>query len=36
MSQIDQVSLSPNGPTLSRIVAGTMTWGEWGVDYPAP
>lgn len=33
---MNQVSLSPNGPTLSRIVAGTMTWGEWGIDYPAP
>ena len=30
---IDQVSIAPNGPTLSHIVAGVMTWGEWGVDY---
>lgn len=33
MKQIDQVKLSPQGPSLSRIVAGTMTWGEWGTDY---
>lgn len=33
MSKIDQVSLHSQGPQLSRIVAGTMTWGEWGVDY---
>ncbi|NJC26867.1 aldo/keto reductase [Neolewinella antarctica] len=26
----DQIQLAPNGPSLSRIVAGTMTWGEWG------
>jgi len=32
---IKQVKISPTGPSLSRIVAGTMTWGEWGVDYPA-
>lgn len=32
---IDQVKTSPNGPSLSRIVAGAMTWGEWGVDYSA-
>jgi predicted oxidoreductase len=32
---IEQVKISPSGPTLSRIVAGTMTWGEWGADYPA-
>lgn len=32
---IDQVPLSPAGPSLSRIVAGTMTWGEWGIDYQA-
>ncbi|WP_420459689.1 aldo/keto reductase [Neolewinella sp.] len=25
--------LSPNGPQLSELVAGTMTWGEWGADY---
>lgn len=29
----DQRSLSPDGPQLSEIVAGTMTWGEWGSDY---
>ncbi|WP_116126956.1 aldo/keto reductase family oxidoreductase [Lewinella sp. IMCC34183] len=28
-----QRTLSPNGPQLSEIVAGTMTWGEWGADY---
>ena len=28
-----QRSLSPDGPTLSEIVAGTMTWGEWGAKY---
>lgn len=33
---IEQVKISPSGPTLSRLVAGTMTWGEWGVDYSAP
>lgn len=32
---IEQVKISPTGPSLSRIVAGTMTWGEWGVDYPS-
>lgn len=36
MSQTNQVPLAPDGPTLSRIVAGTMTWGEWGIDYSAP
>ena len=36
MKQVDQVSLSPNGPSLSRVVAGTMTWGEWGIDYSVP
>lgn len=30
---IDQVNIAPNGPSLSRIVAGVMTWGEWGADY---
>lgn len=30
---IPQIPLSPSGPSLSRIVAGTMTWGEWGADY---
>ncbi len=35
MKQIDKVTLTPNGSSLSRIVAGTMTWGEWGIDYPA-
>ena len=25
--------LSPTGPALSSIVAGTMTWGEWGSKY---
>jgi predicted oxidoreductase len=30
---IDQVTIAPNGPTISRIVAGVMTWGEWGADY---
>ncbi|MFT6000707.1 MAG: putative oxidoreductase [Neolewinella sp.] len=30
---IDQVTIAPNGPILSRIVAGVMTWGEWGADY---
>lgn len=29
---IDQVKIAPSGPSLSRIVAGTMTWGEWGKD----
>lgn len=33
---IPQTTLGPGGPSLSRIVAGTMTWGEWGADYPAP
>ncbi len=28
-----QRSLSPDGPQLSEIVAGTMTWGEWGSHY---
>ena len=32
--QPDQLQLTANGPTLSRIVAGTMTWGEWGADLP--
>ncbi|WP_273445179.1 aldo/keto reductase [Neolewinella agarilytica] len=32
---IEQVKISPSGPSLSRLVAGTMTWGEWGVDYSA-
>jgi predicted oxidoreductase len=32
---IPQISLSPTGPILSRIVAGTMTWGEWGSDFNA-
>lgn len=32
---IPQIQLAPNGPSLSRIVAGTMTWGEWGADYSA-
>lgn len=30
---IEKVQISPTGPSLSRIVAGTMTWGEWGADY---
>ena len=30
-----QIKLSQQGPILSRIVAGTMTWGEWGADYSA-
>lgn len=30
---IDQRTIAPDGPTLSRIVAGVMTWGEWGADY---
>jgi predicted oxidoreductase len=30
---IDQVTIAPNGPSISRIVAGVMTWGEWGADY---
>lgn len=33
MKQVDQVALTAGGPTLSRVVAGTMTWGEWGSDY---
>jgi len=33
---IPHISLGPDGPSLSRIVAGTMTWGEWGADYSAP
>lgn len=33
MTTVPQVSLAPNGPELSRIVAGTMTWGEWGADF---
>ncbi len=33
MKTIDKVQLTPDGPSLSRIVAGVMTWGEWGVDY---
>ncbi len=32
---IEPIELIPGGPTLSRIVAGTMTWGEWGADYSA-
>lgn len=32
---IPQITLAPEGPSLSRIVAGTMTWGEWGADYSA-
>ncbi|MBB4080630.1 putative oxidoreductase [Lewinella aquimaris] len=28
-----QRTLSPDGPQLSEIVAGTMTWGEWGANY---
>lgn len=27
------VKLSASGPELSAIVAGTMTWGEWGTKY---
>ncbi|NJB87670.1 putative oxidoreductase [Lewinella marina] len=32
---IAQRKLSPEGPQLSEIVAGTMTWGVWGSDYDA-
>ncbi|MTB49703.1 aldo/keto reductase family oxidoreductase [Lewinella sp. W8] len=31
--KVKQVNIAPNGPKLSQLVAGTMTWGEWGVDY---
>ena len=27
-----QTPITPKGPTLSPITAGTMTWGEWGAD----
>jgi len=30
-----QVELAPNGPSLSRIVAGVMLWGVWGKKYDA-
>ncbi|MEM9928719.1 MAG: aldo/keto reductase [Bacteroidota bacterium] len=30
---IDKVKIAPNGPLLSRVVAGVMTWGEWGADF---
>lgn len=30
--QADQIKIAPTGPTFSRIVAGVMTWGEWGAD----
>jgi len=30
---VQKVKISASGPALSRIAAGTMTWGEWGVDY---
>lgn len=33
--QTDQTQISPDGPTLSTIVAGTMTWGEWGAGLSA-
>ena len=33
--KIERVALHSGGPELSRIVAGTMTWGEWGADYSA-
>ena len=33
--QTSTVSLASSGPILSPIVAGTMTWGEWGADYSA-
>lgn len=29
---IDQIEIAPSSIMLSRIVAGTMTWGEWGKD----
>ncbi|MEO0731402.1 MAG: aldo/keto reductase [Bacteroidota bacterium] len=32
---VEQVKIAPAGPALSRIVAGTMTWGEWGSDLSA-
>lgn len=25
-----RIKIAPNGPTLSRIIFGTMKWGEWG------
>lgn len=32
-----KVQLSSNGPSLSRIVAGVMSWGEWGRKFdPVP
>lgn len=31
--KVKQVKIAPNGPQLSQLVAGTMTWGEWGADY---
>jgi predicted oxidoreductase len=31
--KVKQVKIAPNGPKLSQLVAGTMTWGEWGVNY---
>ncbi|OAV46254.1 aldo/keto reductase family oxidoreductase [Lewinella sp. 4G2] len=31
----DQIQLAPAGPIISRIVAGTMTWGEWGAEHSA-
>ena len=30
------VQLSAQGPAVSPLVAGTMTWGEWGSDYGTP
>ena len=35
MTTVPPVPLTADGPELSRIIAGTMTWGEWGVDYNA-
>ncbi|MEO0339277.1 MAG: aldo/keto reductase [Bacteroidota bacterium] len=30
---VEKVQLSKNGPQLSKIVSGVMTWGIWGKDY---
>ncbi len=29
---IEHIQLAPGGPFISQLVAGVMTWGEWGTD----
>jgi len=30
---MSRIQIAPDGPTLSRIIAGVMSWGEWGKNF---